>query len=147
MPKIFGFIGRMHEHSGKVMAIKWTIVWVTLLSWAIKGLEWLFLAKALGIGFSGDFIFDFLLMMVFQGAVTIIQFLPIPTLAGAGASEAGFAAILLPFGVSVESGIAFAFMTRMLMIAVDILSLPVILGYLRMHSLEGSLKRISDISH
>jgi len=147
MPRLFGFIGRMHEHSDKVMAVKWTVVWITLLSWAIKGMEWLFLAKALGIGFFGDFLSDFLFMMVFQGAVTIIQFLPIPTLAGAGASEAGFAAILLSFGVSVESGIAFAFMTRILMIAVDILSLPVIFGYLHTHSLEKSLESLSELRH
>lgn len=141
-PFVFGFIRRMHLHSGKVLAVKWQILAVTMAGWALKGLEWFLLSKALGIQLSGDPVADLLFMMVFQAAVTIIQFLPIPTLAGAGASEAGFAAALLPFGVPLETAVAFGFLTRIVMIVVDSFSLPVLLDYLHNHSLESSLDKI-----
>ncbi|MDD5171624.1 MAG: lysylphosphatidylglycerol synthase transmembrane domain-containing protein [Candidatus ainarchaeum sp.] len=147
VPHIFNFIRRMHLHSHKVLAVKWKIAAITIVCWLIKGLEWLFLSKAVGIQLSGDLISDLLFMMVFQAALTIIQFLPIPTLAGAGASEAGFAAALLPFGVPLETAVTFGFLTRIVMIAVDSLSLPVLLDYLHHHSLESSLDKIFKLEH
>ncbi len=147
VPKAFDFIRRMHLHSHKVLAIKWQIALLTTVCWFIKGFEWLLISRALGITLSGDFVADLLFMMVFQGAVTIIQFLPIPTLAGAGASEAGFAAILLPFGVPLETAVAFGFLTRMVMIVVDSFSLPVLLDYLHNHSLESSLDKVFKLEH
>lgn len=145
VPKIFNFLRTMHQHSDSVLAVKWKIIGITLLSWAVKGLEWLLLAHAIGIRLSDDLALEFIFMMVFQGAVTILQFLPLPTIAGAGASEAGFAAILLPFGIPLESSVTFGFLTRLLMISVDAFSLPVILGYLKTHTLEKSLEGISEI--
>lgn len=142
VPKAFNFIRKMHLHSSKVLAIKWKIAAVTLAGWFVKGLEWLFLSKAVGIQLSGDPVEDVLFMMVFQAALTIIQFLPIPTLAGAGASEAGFAAALLPFGIPIETAVTFGFLTRVVMIAVDSFSLPVLLNYLHNHSLESSLDKV-----
>lgn len=143
VPSAFAFLRRMHVHSGKVLALKEKIILITLLSWFIKGVEWSFLSRAIGISVSGNPIQDLLFIMVFQGAITIIQFLPIPTLAGAGASEAGFAAILILFGVPFEVGVTFGFLTRLTMITVDAFSLPVILAYLHGHSLEGMLKGIT----
>ncbi|NYZ74247.1 flippase-like domain-containing protein [Candidatus Micrarchaeota archaeon] len=142
IPFVFNFVRRMHLHSHKVLAIKWKIAAVTLVCWSMKGVEWFLLSKAIGLQLSGNLINDLLFMMVFQGALTIIQFLPIPTLAGAGASEAGFAAALLPFGVPLETAVSFGFLTRMVMIVVDSLSLPILLDYLHNHSLESSLDKI-----
>ncbi|MFH0737389.1 MAG: lysylphosphatidylglycerol synthase transmembrane domain-containing protein [Candidatus Micrarchaeota archaeon] len=147
VPRAFAFIEDMHEHSHKVLAIKWKIVALTSLTWLMKGFEWLLISKALGITITGQPVDDLLFMMVFQAAVTIIQFLPIPTIAGAGASEAGFAAILMPFGVPLESAVAFGFLTRMVMIIVDSLSLPVILSYLQKHSLESVLNQLLRMEH
>lgn len=143
VPFAFAFLRRMHIHSDKVLALKEKIILITFSSWFIKGVEWFFLSRAIGISLSGNPVQDLLFIMVFQGAITIIQFLPIPTLAGAGASEAGFAAILIFFGIPFEVGVTFGFLTRLTMITVDIFSLPVILAYLRSHSLEGMLKGIT----
>lgn len=146
--KAFNFLKKMHEHSHLVWAIKGRIALITFASWAFKGAEWFAIARALGISITGDPLQDFLIVMVFQAAVTILQFLPLPTIAGAGASEAGFAALLLPFGIPLEQSISFGFLTRLLMIVVDtILGLPVILDYLHRHSLESSLKSVLGVEH
>jgi uncharacterized protein (TIRG00374 family) len=147
VPRVFNFIRKMHLHSHKVLAVKWKIAIITAVCWFLKGLEWFLLSKAVGIQLSGDIINDLLFMMVFQAALTIIQFLPIPTLAGAGASEAGFAAALLPFGVPLETAVTFGFLTRIVMICVDALSLPVIVEYLHKHSLESSLEKVFKLEH
>jgi uncharacterized membrane protein YbhN (UPF0104 family) len=113
----------------------------------VKGLEWFAIAKALNISVFTEWWQDFLFMMVFQAAITILQFLPLPTIAGAGASEAGFAVILSVFGVPFETSVAFGFLTRLVMIIVDIFSLPVLLDYLHKHGLEKSLAGLSKLSH
>lgn len=144
-PRVFAFLRKMHLHSDKVLALKEKIVAITLLSWFMKGLEWYLLSQAIGIQLSGNIAQDILFIMVFQGAITIIQFLPIPTLAGAGASEAGFAGILAFFGVPLEVAVTFGFLTRLVMIIVDMFSVSVILDYLHTHSLEKSLEGISGV--
>lgn len=145
VPSVFSFIRKMHLHSGKVLALKEKIILVTLFAWLIKGLEWTFLSQAIGITIYKDPLQNLLFIMVFQGAVTILQFLPLPTLAGAGASEAGFAGILVFFGIPLEVAVSFGFLTRLLMIVVDAFSLPIILDYFNSHSLEKSLEGISGM--
>ncbi len=147
IPKIFAFIRGMHEHSASVFSVKWQIVYITVFSWIVKGSEWFFLSRALGIVITGNALYDLLFMMVFQGAITIIQFIPAPTIAGAGASEAAFAIILLPFGVPFETSVTFGFLTRLLMIVVDMFSLPVIVQYLHKHSVEVTLDKLLKMEH
>jgi len=144
-PKAFGFLRRMHEHSASVLSVKWQVIWISLLAWLMKGVEWLLLSRAIGISVTGDMVYDLLFMMVFQGAITIIQFVPGPTIAGAGASEAAFAVVLLPFGVPFETSVAFGFLTRLTMIVVDVFSLPVIVEYLHKHSMEKTLDKLSSL--
>ncbi len=147
VPTLFSFLRRMHVHSGRILALKWGVMGITLVTWLLKGVEWLCLSHALGISITGSLPSDLVFMMIFQAAITIIQFIPTPTLAGAGASEAAFAAVLLPFGVPFESSVAFGFLTRLTMIAIDSLSLPVIVSYLHKHSMESILERISGMEH
>jgi uncharacterized protein (TIRG00374 family) len=147
VPALFSFLRRMHAHSGRILELKWGILGLTLATWLLKGVEWLCLSRALGISVTGSLTGDLVFMMIFQGAITIIQFIPTPTLAGAGASEAAFAVVLLPFGVPFASSIAFGFLTRLSMIVVDSLSLPVIVAYFHKHSVERVLERIVGLGH
>ena len=147
VPKVFSFLRGMHEHSSSVFSVKWKIIAITAFTWMAKGLEWLLLAKAIGITITGNPLYDLLFMMVFQGAITIIQFIPGPTIAGAGASEVAFAIILLPFGVPFEASVTFGFLTRLTMIIVDVFSLPVIVQYLHKHSMEGTLDKLLKMEH
>jgi len=143
----FGFLRRMHLHSDKILSVKWPVIGITGVTWVIKGLEWFFISRALGISVTGNPLTDLLFMMIFQAAITIIQFIPSPTVAGAGASEAAFAAVLFPFGVPVQNAVTFGFLTRMTMIVVDSFSLPVILEYLHKHSAEGTLDKLLRFEH
>ena len=147
VPKVFSFLRNMHEHSASVFSVKWQIIAITSFTWMAKGLEWLFLAKAIGITITGDTLYDLFFMMIFQAAITIIQFVPSPTIAGAGASEAAFAIILLPFGVPFEASVTFGFLTRLTMIVVDVFSLPVIVEYLHKHCMEGTLYKLMKMEH
>jgi uncharacterized protein (TIRG00374 family) len=147
IPRVFAFLRGMHEHSESIWGAKWPIIGITALSWMAKGLEWYLLSRVIGIVITGDMASDILFMMVFQGAITIIQFVPSPTIAGAGASEAAFAIILLPFGVPFGTSVAFGFLTRLTMIVVDAFSLPVIVGYLHRHSVEGTLDKLLKFEH
>lgn len=142
--KVFSFLSRLHEHSHKLLSIKSKILVITMFTWFLKSLEWLLLAKAFNISITGDFILDLGFMMVFQGSMTILQFLPLPTLAGAGASEAGFIAVLYFFGVPLEVGLAFGFMTRFVMILVDVFSLPVLYDFVHRYGVDNLLARISN---
>jgi hypothetical protein len=139
----FRFLSKMHKHSDKLFSVKGKIFLVTMLSWVLKGVEWFVLARALGIDITGNILYDFGFMMFFQAAVTILQFLPLPTIAGAGASEAGFAAILFFFGVPAETGIAFGFLTRIVMVAVDAFSLPIIFDFIHKFGFEKLLSKLS----
>jgi len=145
--RAFGFIRRMHQHSDRILAVKVEVVCLTMATWTLKGLEWLLISRALGISVSGDALHDLAFMMVLQGALTIIQFIPSPTVAGAGASEAAFAVVLIPFGVPFESSVTFGFLTRMVMIIVDAFSLPVIISYLRGHTLDKTMEQIGRMEH
>ncbi|MBI5227931.1 flippase-like domain-containing protein [Candidatus Micrarchaeota archaeon] len=137
MPRIFDFLSKMQLHSEAVLKIKGKILLITLISWLLKATEWFFLSRAIGLSFSNnDVVLDFAFMMVFQAAITIIQFLPIPTVAGAGASEAGFVAILVLFNVPFAVSATFALLTRFSMLFVDLFSIPVLLDYLHKNTLD-----------
>jgi len=147
MSSVFNFLRKMHLHSDKVLKVKFEVIAITFFSWVVKATEWLCLAKAININITGDLISDFFFMMIFQAALTIVQFIPIPTLAGAGASEAGFGTVLLIFGVPLELSVTFALLTRFVMIVVDAFSLPVILSYIQTHKVENVLEKMQKISH
>ena len=141
----FHMLMNMQANSHYVLKVKWKVISITLISWAVKALEWTCLAYALNIAITGHILTDFLFMMVFQGAITIIQFMPIPTVAGIGASEATSAYILILFGVPLASGIAFAFLTRLIMILIDMFSISIILEYLKTHALDRSLEQLTVV--
>ncbi|MFH1394352.1 MAG: lysylphosphatidylglycerol synthase transmembrane domain-containing protein [Candidatus Micrarchaeota archaeon] len=142
--RAFAFLTRMHEHSDKLLSIKWKILGITLMNWLLKGVEWFILSRAINLHISDNPLFDLGFIMIFQAAITIIQFVPLPTLAGAGASEAGFAAILYFFGVPLEVGITFGFLTRLVMIIIDAFALPVLYDFVHKYGVEGLLSHISS---
>lgn len=145
IPKLISFLQLMHNHAKSVLDVKLEIILIGIASWIIKGLEWLLLAWALGIFVGGDWVSSLFFMMVFQAAITILQFLPLPTVAGAGASEAGFAAILYVFGVTPEAAVSFGLLTRLIMIIVDSFSLPVIMAYIKTHTIDETFRKVEEV--
>ena len=145
--KFYSLFSLMGRNAHKLMGIKWGIIGVTLVSWAFKALEWFFISKALGIGIFDGGIQQYLFMVVFQASITLIQFLPLPTIAGGGASEFGFSGVLFFFGVPIEAGIAFALVTRVTMIVIDLFGIHEVLRYVRKEGVSGLLREISSLGN
>jgi len=145
--KFYGLFDLMQKKSHKLMNIKWKIIGITLTGWAVKGLEWFLIAKALGITIFDGGILDYLFILVFQGTTTLIQFIPLPTLAGGGASELGFSVILILFGVTPETGIAFGLITRFVMIIVDSFGAFELVQFIKREGITKIFKEINSIDH
>jgi len=142
----FFFLFHLMQKNSKALLDKWVVVLgVSLATWFLKGLEWFFLAKALGITVI-DPVLDLGFFLLLHPSVTLIQFIPIPTLAGTGTSEAAFAGLLVLFGVPVDIGVPFALLTRALMIVVDAIGgIKTILDYIHRESITGILDDINGV--
>lgn len=116
--KVFAMLGSMQEHSAHVKKRWLEILALLAITWALKGLEWMFLARAVGINVNFEY-GELAFFMLLQPLVTILQFVPFPTAAGSGLSEAGTIGILYVFGVSAPIAAAFAILTRGIMILID----------------------------
>lgn len=118
--KIYGELARMQHNATAVKKVIWAILILLAVTWTLKGVEWYFLGMGLGMEPRIDF-HPLIFYMFLQPLITMLQFIPTPTLAGMGLSEAGAAAILALFGVPMHVAVAFAILTRSLMIIVDLL--------------------------
>jgi len=144
MKKLFSLFHLMRSNS-EVMVREWpSVIGYTLVGWLAKGVEWYLLSRALGITVI-DPVWDYGFFLLLNPFVTFVQFLPLPTLAGAGTGEAAATAVLALMGISLAPAVAFAFLTRGLMIAVDLLGVPTLSRLLRKESLEGVLDEIETL--
>ncbi|MBI5223183.1 flippase-like domain-containing protein [Candidatus Micrarchaeota archaeon] len=142
--KFYSLFHLMRKNSG-VLLSNWTPVAVfTLGSWLLRGLEWYFISSALNIHIFGG-INDYFFMLLFQPFLTLVQFLPLPTLAGAGASEAAGAFFLSLLGVPIETGVVFVFLTRSFMILVDLLGIAALSSLLSKDGFGGLLNDLSEV--
>jgi uncharacterized protein (TIRG00374 family) len=116
--KLHELVENIQKNSASIKRLFGLIVGLLALTWLFKAVEWY--ALSLAVGFAPDVPFSPLIFFAFlQPLVTILQFAPLPTFAGAGFSEAATVFVLLQFGVPVEQGLVFALLTRGVMIAVD----------------------------
>jgi len=116
--KLHGLVENIQKNSASIKRLFGLILCLLVLTWFFKAAEWYCIALA--VGFMPDVPFEPIIFFAFlQPLVTILQFAPLPTFAGAGFSEAATVFVLLQFGVPVEQGLVFALLTRFVMIAVD----------------------------
>lgn len=117
--KIFELIAQMQKSSDSIKRQFWLIVGLLALTWIFKAAEWYALSRAIGFE-PANFPFHPLIFFAFlQPIATVLQFAPLPTVAGAGFFEAGAVFVLMLFGVSLEQALVFSLLTRFIMIAVD----------------------------
>ncbi len=116
--RIFDMLESMQGHSMHVRKRWVEILGLLALTWMLKGLEWMFLARAVGISVNFEY-GELVFFMLLQPLVTILQFVPFPTAAGSGIAEAGAIGILYLFGVPAHVAAAFALLTRGIMILID----------------------------
>lgn len=113
-------IGTFQQESGQIKKILPQLLLLSIPPWFLKGLEWYLIGLAVGFGF------PFWLYLFLQPLITIVQFVPI-TPAGLGLQEGGSIFIFVLLGATVESSLLFSFLSRGILILVDLLGLPMLL--------------------
>jgi glycosyltransferase 2 family protein len=111
------------------------IALISTLSWVLKGFEWYFLGLALGItniGWLGFFLLHPL--------ITAFGFVPL-TPSGIGFQEGAIVGIFLLLGVDIRLALAFAVLSRALLILQDLIGVPQIAGSAQ-HGLFATTKLV-----
>lgn len=111
------YILDLGEQSRSIQKLSPCIISVSCIGWVLRGLEWFFVAMAIG-----DMTISLVDALLLNPLLTILSLIPI-TPAGLGIQEAGIVGILALLGVSVAAATAFAFLTRFLEIVIDLLGL------------------------
>ena len=105
------------EQSRSIQKISPYIISVSFIGWIFRGLEWFFVAKAIG-----GMAISLLDALLLNPLLTILSLIPI-TPAGLGIQEAGIVGLLTLLGVSLAAATAFAFLTRFIEIIIDLIGL------------------------
>jgi len=114
-------MGKLEEYKQSARKTQKAIPEITLLTlmcWILKGFEWNFLGLALGITQIGWFGF-FLL----HPLVTALGFVPL-TPSGIGFQESAIVAVFVLLGMSTQQALAFALLSRVLLIVEDLVGVP-----------------------
>ena len=86
--KIFALFQRIQKNSHAVVKKTPELIGLMFLSWSAKSLSWYFVAKSVGITINTEFP-EILFYFFLQPLVTMLEFIPSPTIAGLGLSEGG----------------------------------------------------------
>jgi uncharacterized protein (TIRG00374 family) len=115
--KYLQYILDLGEQSRAIQKISPYIIAISCIGWILRGLEWYFIALAIGsVAIS---VVDALLL---NPLLTILSLIPV-TPAGLGIQEAGIVGILVLMGIGLTSATAFAFLTRFIEIVIDLIGL------------------------
>jgi uncharacterized protein (TIRG00374 family) len=115
----YALLVKMHDNTLAVKRAIPVLIVLMFSGWAFKSLEWVLLAHCLGL--EPDTTLPIIVFYgFFQPLVTLLQFVPTPTLAGIGLSEAGAAAIFLLFGVPPHQSVTFLLLTRFDTVLMDL---------------------------
>lgn len=110
---LFVKIKDFQDSSSKVKEGIFEITVLSLVSWVVKGVEWWFIGLAVGIG-EISFIGYFLL----HPLITALSFVPL-TPSGIGFQEGGIVGVMFLLGVTVDRGLVFALLARVLLMLED----------------------------
>ncbi len=121
--KIYDLFEKMQMNSHAVIKKTPELLILLLISWTAKAISWYFVAKAVGVTVNFP-IHEVFFYFFFQPIVTILEFMPLPTIAGAGTSEAVGVFIMLLFGIPKEISFSFLVLTRTKTILVNLIAVP-----------------------
>ncbi len=120
---VYNIFEKMQKTSHIVIKKLPELLVLLFLSWSAKAISWYFVAKALGItievGFPEPLFYYFL-----QPTLTILEFIPSPTIAGLGLSEGGGVILLSIFGVSAAEAASFVFLVRIKTTFMSLIAVP-----------------------
>jgi uncharacterized protein (TIRG00374 family) len=102
---------RMQDSSHIVVRKTPHIIALIMVSWVFRSLSWFFAAKAVGITLDTAFP-EVLFYFFLQPLVTMLEFVPSPTIAGLGLSESGTTLVFSLFGIPLAQATTFALLVR-----------------------------------
>ncbi len=102
---------RMQEKSYVVIQKAPHIIVLILISWNFRALSWYFAAKTVGITLDTPFP-EFIVYYFLQPLITMLEFVPSPTIAGLGLSEGGSTLVFSLFGIAPAKAALFALVAR-----------------------------------
>ncbi len=109
--RAFDVVERMQGSSHVVVKKTPQILAIIGISWFFKSISWFFVAKSEGITLATPFP-EVLFYFFLQPLVTMLEFVPSPTIAGLGLSEGGNALVFSFFGVGAAVAASFALLAR-----------------------------------
>ncbi|MBD3398234.1 flippase-like domain-containing protein [Candidatus Micrarchaeota archaeon] len=110
--RIYAMFHRVQDHSDVVVKKTPILLLLLLVTWIFKALSWYAVALSLGITI-GNFAYpQEVFYFFFQPLATMLEFVPTPTLAGLGFSEAGGVIIMSLFGITAAQATAFMLVAR-----------------------------------
>jgi glycosyltransferase 2 family protein len=115
--KYLQYILDMGEQSRSIQKMSPYIIFISFLGWLLRGLEWYFVALAIG-----GILISLIDMLLLNPLLTILSLIPL-TPAGLGIQEAGIVGILALMGITLTAATAFAFLTRFIEILIDLIGL------------------------
>ena len=117
--RVYDMFHRMQDNSHSIIRKTPEILVILVFTWTFKALSWWAVAKSLGITveFPVNEIFFY---YFFQPLVTMLEFIPTPTLAGMGLSETGGVLAMGVMGVGAAQATAFMLVARFKTILVNL---------------------------
>lgn len=135
------FFGKIYEifrntqlHSHVIIKKTPQLLLLLLCTWTLKAFSWLAVAKSVQMAVQWAYpepIFYFF----FQPLVTILEFVPTPTLAGMGFSETGGVLILSLFGIGAAQATAFMLVARFKTMLVNLIGVEEALKLFKKHEI------------
>lgn len=117
--KILSVFEKAQQNSRIIISKFPALFLLLLLSWTAKSVSWYFVAKSLGITLAVPFpeVFAYFFL---QPLLTILEFIPTPTLAGLGLSEGGGVLVFSVLGIDAAKAASFIFLARVKTILVNL---------------------------
>jgi uncharacterized protein (TIRG00374 family) len=116
-----GLMGKLEEYKQSAQRTRRAvpeIALLTMMCWILKGFEWYFLGLALGIAQIG-----WLGFFLLHPLVTALGFVPL-TPSGIGFQEGAIVAVFTILGMNPAQAVAFALLSRVLLIVEDLAGVP-----------------------
>ncbi len=121
--KFYAVVVRMQEKSHVVVEKTPHIIGLIFISWACKAVSWYFVAKSVGITLDLPFPEVFFYFFL-QPLITMLEFVPSPTIAGLGLSEGGATLVFSLFGILPAKAALFALVARFKTTLLHIVAVP-----------------------
>ncbi len=121
--RFYAVVVRMQNQSHVVVKKAPHIIGLILISWSFRALSWFFAAKTVGITLDTPFPEVFFYFFL-QPLVTMLEFVPSPTIAGLGLSEGGTTLVFSLFGILPAKAALFALIARFKTTLLHIVAVP-----------------------